>query len=92
MLYKPRRQFNQFERFTTKTCCRKADTTLLLKSYGLDDRDSVVLISRVFNALGRRKFGAVRKQSRYFLGCAHADNAIQTSIPLRQRLFNEVLI
>jgi hypothetical protein len=45
---------------TTETCFLKADTTLLLKSYGLGGRDSVRLISRVFNALGRRKFAAVR--------------------------------
>jgi len=72
MLHKPVVNSIDLKDLTTETCFLKADTTLLLKSYGLGGRDSVRLISRVFNALGRRKFAAVRKQSRYFLGCAHA--------------------
>jgi len=92
MLHKPVVNSIDLKDLTTETCFLKADTTLLLKSYGLGGRDYVRLISRVFNALGRRKFAAVRKQSRYFLGCAHASYPIQTSTPLRQRLFHDIVI
>ena len=77
---------------TTETCFLKADTTLLLKSCGLGGRDSVLLISRVFNALGRRKFAAVASNLVTFSDAHMPASLFQTSTPLLQRLVHAVVI